>query len=75
MPAEHLVGELNEGWRVATGSLGHERVMLWMGYVNLLRELTTDFSPSGSLERDRYATLVMDSYALRMRRREVVAAA
>ena len=66
VPADNLVGELNEGWRVATGSLGHERVMLWMGYVNLLRELTTDFSPSGSLERDRYATLVMDSYALRL---------
>jgi alkylation response protein AidB-like acyl-CoA dehydrogenase len=66
VPAENLVGELNEGWRVATGSLGHERVMLWMGYVDLLHELTIDFSPSGSLERDRYATLVMDSYALRL---------
>src|SRR5215469_3698121 len=33
VPAENLVGQLNEGWRVATGSLGHERVMLWMGYV------------------------------------------
>ncbi|OBH06301.1 acyl-CoA dehydrogenase [Mycobacterium sp. E2699] len=66
VPAENLVGELNGGWRVATGSLGHERVMLWMGYVDLLHELTIDFSPSGSLERDRYATLVMDSYALRL---------
>lgn len=66
VPAENLVGGLNEGWRVATGSLGHERVMLWMGYVDLLHELTVDFSPSGSLERDRYATLVMDSYALRL---------
>ncbi|MCV7091436.1 acyl-CoA dehydrogenase family protein [Mycobacterium interjectum] len=66
VPAENLVGELNGGWRVATGSLGHERVMLWMGYVDLLRELTVDFTPSGSLERDRYATLVMDSYALRL---------
>ncbi len=66
VPAENLVGELNGGWRVATGSLGHERVMLWMGYVDLLHELTIDFSPSGSLERDSYATLVMDSYALRL---------
>ncbi|OBG29019.1 acyl-CoA dehydrogenase [Mycobacterium alsense] len=66
VPAENLVGELNEGWRVATGSLGHERVMLWMGYVDLLHELTIAFSPSGSVERDRYATLVMDSYALRL---------
>jgi alkylation response protein AidB-like acyl-CoA dehydrogenase len=66
VPAENLVGELNEGWRVATGSLGHERIMLWMGYVDLLHELTVDFGPSGSLERDRYATLVMDAQALRL---------
>ncbi len=66
VPAENLVGELNGGWRVATGSLGHERVMLWMGYVDLLHDLTADFSPSGSLEQDRYASLVMDAYALRL---------
>ena len=66
VPAENLVGELNGGWRVATGSLGHERVMLWMGYVDLLHELSIDFTPTGSLERDRYATLVMDSQALRL---------
>jgi alkylation response protein AidB-like acyl-CoA dehydrogenase len=66
VPAENLVGELNGGWRVATGSLGHERIMLWMGYVDLLHELSVDFTPSGSLERDRYATLVMDSQALRL---------
>lgn len=66
VPVENLVGELNGGWRVATGSLGHERVMLWMGYVDLLHELSIDYQPSGSLERDRYATLVMDAYALRL---------
>ncbi|OCB57780.1 acyl-CoA dehydrogenase [Mycobacterium malmoense] len=66
VPAENLVGQLNEGWRVATGSLGHERVMLWMGYVDLLHELSFDFRPSGPLQRDRYASLVMDAYALRL---------
>ncbi|QQK51210.1 acyl-CoA dehydrogenase [Mycobacterium avium subsp. paratuberculosis] len=66
VPAENLVGELNEGWRVATGSLGHERVMLWMGYVDLLHELSADFRPADALQRDRYATLVMDAHALRL---------
>lgn len=66
VPAENLVGELNGGWRVATGSLGHERVMLWMGYVDLLHELSIDYRPSSALERDRYATLVMDAHALRL---------
>src|SRR5271170_5877810 len=66
VPAENLIGEINQGWRVATGSLGHERTMLWMGYADQLRELTADFRPSGALERDVYATLVMDSEALRL---------
>ncbi|ETW26421.1 MULTISPECIES: acyl-CoA dehydrogenase family protein [Mycobacterium] len=66
VPVENLVGELNEGWRVATGSLGHERVMLWLGYANLLGELTIDFAPTGILQRDRYATLVMDTHAMRL---------
>ena len=60
VPAENLVGPLNQGWRVATGSLGHERTMLWMGYADRLQEMTEDFRPSDELERDRYATLVMD---------------
>jgi alkylation response protein AidB-like acyl-CoA dehydrogenase len=66
VPVENLVGPLNLGWRVATGSLGHERTMLWMGYADQLQELTADFRPSGALERDLYATLVMDSEALRL---------
>ncbi|ACC43155.1 acyl-CoA dehydrogenase family protein [Mycobacterium marinum] len=66
VPAENLVGELNGGWRVATGSLGHERTMLWLGYANLLGELATDFTPAGVLQRDRYATLVMDTQAMRL---------
>ncbi|CAM4178830.1 Glutaryl-CoA dehydrogenase [Mycobacterium basiliense] len=66
VPAANLVGELNRGWRVATGSLGHERTMLWLDYANLLDELTTDFTPTGPLQRDRYATLVMDAQAMRL---------
>jgi len=66
VPVENLVGPLNQGWRVATGSLGHERTMLWMGYADQLQELTADFRPSGALERDLYATLGMESEALRL---------
>jgi alkylation response protein AidB-like acyl-CoA dehydrogenase len=66
VPAENLVGELNGGWRVATGSLGHERAMLWMDYVDLLHALTADFGPSGPLQADHYATVVMDAQALQL---------
>ncbi|MHB8317688.1 MAG: acyl-CoA dehydrogenase family protein [Acidimicrobiales bacterium] len=30
VPVENLVGELNKGWALAQGSLGHERAMLWI---------------------------------------------
>jgi alkylation response protein AidB-like acyl-CoA dehydrogenase len=66
VPVENLVGPLNEGWRVANGSLGHERTMLWMSYADQLQQITADFEPLGELERDRYAALVMDYEALRL---------
>jgi alkylation response protein AidB-like acyl-CoA dehydrogenase len=66
VPAENLVGELNAGWRVATGSLGHERAMLWLDYADMLHALTVESGPSGPVQRDRYATLVMDFHAMRL---------
>jgi alkylation response protein AidB-like acyl-CoA dehydrogenase len=66
VPAENLVGELNQGWRVATGSLGHERTMMWLGFADRLRNLIEDFHPVAELDRDRRATLVMDYHALRL---------
>jgi len=66
VPAENLVGPLNQAWQVATGSLGHERTMLWLGYADRLQELIVDFRPSEVLDKDRYATLVMDAQALRL---------
>jgi alkylation response protein AidB-like acyl-CoA dehydrogenase len=66
VPAENLVGPLNEGWRVANGSLGHERNMLWLSYADRLQELVEDYPCRTRLDRDNYAKLVMDNQALRL---------
>jgi alkylation response protein AidB-like acyl-CoA dehydrogenase len=66
VPAANLVGTLNDGWRVANGSLGHERTLLWVSFAERLDDFVQDFRPDGALERDAYATLVMDAQALRL---------
>jgi alkylation response protein AidB-like acyl-CoA dehydrogenase len=66
VPAENLVGPLNQGWRVANGSLGHERTMMWLGFADRMNNLIADFRPTTALERDQFATLVMDHQALRL---------
>ena len=66
VPAENLVGPLNQGWRVANGSLGHERTMMWLGFADRINNAMADFRPRTELERDQYATLVMDYEALRL---------
>ena len=65
VPAENLVGPLNQGWRVANGSLGHERTMMWLGFADRIANMISDFAPVTPLERDQYATIVMDYQALR----------
>jgi alkylation response protein AidB-like acyl-CoA dehydrogenase len=66
VPVANLVGPLNGGWRVATGSLGHERTLLWLSFAERLEDVLRDFRPHGAIERDWYATLVMDAQALRL---------
>ncbi|BBY14907.1 acyl-CoA dehydrogenase family protein [Mycolicibacterium litorale] len=66
VPAENLIGAENDGWRVANGSLGHERTMLWLSYGDRLQDLIDDFPARTALDRDHYATMVMDSMALRL---------
>jgi alkylation response protein AidB-like acyl-CoA dehydrogenase len=64
--AENLVGEENQGWGVANGSLGHERTMMWLGFADRLDNMIADFRPGSVLERDQYATAIMDKQALRL---------
>ncbi|MGZ8714542.1 MAG: acyl-CoA dehydrogenase family protein [Mycobacterium sp.] len=64
VPAENLVGPLDGGWKVANGSLGHERTMMWMAFAKRLAQLLEDFRPAGRVNRDRYATIAMDHQAL-----------
>lgn len=66
VPVANRVGPENEGWSVANGSLGHERTLLWLGFADRLEDLVADFRPRTELDRDAYARLVMDSYALRL---------
>jgi alkylation response protein AidB-like acyl-CoA dehydrogenase len=66
VPAENLVGQLNGGWRVANGSLGHERTLMWMAFATRLERLLAERRPQGQVDADRYATLAMDYYALRL---------
>lgn len=64
VPAENLVGALNDGWSVINGSLGHERTMMWLGFADRIDNALADFRPRTELERDQYASIVMDHYAL-----------
>jgi alkylation response protein AidB-like acyl-CoA dehydrogenase len=66
VPAQNLIGSLNGGWKVANGSLGHERTMMWMAFANRMEQLLEDYRPVGALNRDRYATIVLDYQALRL---------
>jgi alkylation response protein AidB-like acyl-CoA dehydrogenase len=66
VPAENLVGPLNGGWKVANGSLGHERTMMWLQFANRLGQTLESYRPVGALNRDAYATIAMDYQALRL---------
>src|SRR6478752_1119925 len=66
VPAENLVGPLNGGWGVANGSLGHERTMMWLGFADRIANSIGDFAPETPLEKDQYASMIMDYQALRL---------
>jgi alkylation response protein AidB-like acyl-CoA dehydrogenase len=74
VPRRNLVGGLNDGWRVCTGALGHERAMLWVMWAEALDTMTEDFarqiggSPRAddAVTLDRFGKLLMDAHALRL---------
>jgi alkylation response protein AidB-like acyl-CoA dehydrogenase len=74
VPVENLVGDLNEGWKVANGSLGHERAMLWLGFAERMASIVDHGGPE-LVERgldedarvlDWFGKLVIDLQALRL---------
>jgi alkylation response protein AidB-like acyl-CoA dehydrogenase len=77
LPTSNLVGEMNNGWRMANGSLAHERSMVWLGAVmeiersmqGLLAMLPGVIGPMGSQERavaaDEAVGLYIDTQAVR----------
>jgi len=66
VPAENLIGEVNGGWSVANGSLGHERTLLWLSFADRLEDLLGDFRPHSAQDHDAFAKLIMDNQALRL---------
>ena len=74
VPVDNLVGELNQGWRVATGALGEERAMLWLSQYERLDEVVKNFRDEvrgtpiadDPLTQDWYGKLLIDAMALRL---------
>ena len=77
VPRSNLVGELNDGWRVCTGSLAHEREMLWVmwsqGLDRMLDDMLsqlragTEAGPADDpVVLDGLGGSIIDSWALRL---------
>jgi alkylation response protein AidB-like acyl-CoA dehydrogenase len=66
VPANNLLCPLNGGWRVANGSLGYERTLMWTAFADRLAQMLSVHRPAGALDRDHYATAAMEYQALRL---------
>ena len=75
VPRENLLGGLHDGWRIANGSLAHERGMLWVWESARLDQsidavrarATADGIGRDPALRDAVATACVDSLALKCR--------
>jgi alkylation response protein AidB-like acyl-CoA dehydrogenase len=77
VPAGQLVGPLHQGWSITTGSLAHERGMLWIDQsswidarIEALRAEARLPRPAGALRadplfRDAFAAAWVDAWALK----------
>jgi alkylation response protein AidB-like acyl-CoA dehydrogenase len=77
VPTAHLLGDLDEGWRITQGSLSHERGMLWIGNAHSVQRGVDELIELGragrgggpppaddDVFRDRVASLVIDAHAI-----------
>ena len=70
VPAENLVGDLNDGWRLSMGSLAHERAMLWIDYAYEVGDVLEHLVELGrtrgfdARQRDVVASAYIDHQAL-----------
>lgn len=68
VPLANLVGDVNNGWRMANASLGHERSMVWLNSVlgietamlDFLRRVPADFERFSDYERSVAADAVVN---------------
>ena len=83
VPQENLVGGLNHGWKVATGTLGEERSMLWLAYFEQLDDLANTFAAqvrgtpiaADPSTQEWYGRLLIDATALQVLGHRAVAKA